>query len=90
MKYDDSICSRCGGDNLTDYPVCASCAATRHFEHRLCFCVSCKADRIQVERVAEPILRLAQNAANVVRWSNLEYAEAAKATGGVLTIRKAA
>lgn len=30
----DADCPNCGGDNLTDYPVCPSCAAVCHFTHR--------------------------------------------------------
>jgi hypothetical protein len=29
-----SDCIRCGADNLTDYPVCPSCAQVAHFPHR--------------------------------------------------------
>lgn len=27
-------CPNCGGDNLTDYPVCQACARVCHFPHR--------------------------------------------------------
>lgn len=30
----DAECPNCGGDNLTDYPVCQDCAKTCHFPHR--------------------------------------------------------
>ena len=30
----DAICLRCGADNLTDYPVCDTCATVAHFTHR--------------------------------------------------------
>ena len=30
----DAICPRCGDDNLTDYPVCDTCATVAHFTHR--------------------------------------------------------
>ena len=41
MPIDDSICPRCQGDNLTDYPVCPACAKRLHFTHRLCACDAC-------------------------------------------------
>lgn len=74
----DAICDKCGDDNLTDLPVCPSCAAVVHFEHRACVCSKCR----------KPAL--AQNAASTVRWSNETYTEAAVRAGGVLVIRKAA
>ena len=74
----DAICPRCEGDNLTDLPVCPSCAAVVHFPHRACACSKCR----------KPAL--AQNAASTVRWSNETYTEAAVRAGGVLVIRKAA
>jgi len=76
----DAICDKCGDDNLTDLPVCPSCAAVVHFEHRVCVCAECR----------ERSLRLTQNAASTVRWSNEAYTETAKRAGGVLVIRKAA
>ena len=30
----DATCPRCGEDNLTDYPVCDTCATVAHFTHR--------------------------------------------------------
>ena len=54
----DGICDRCGGDNLTDAPVCPSCAASVHFPHRVCVCAECRSEREQAERFAEPALRL--------------------------------
>lgn len=30
----DADCPNCGHDNLTDYPVCPSCAVVCHFTHR--------------------------------------------------------
>ena len=30
----DATCLRCGNDNLTDYPVCDTCATVAHFTHR--------------------------------------------------------
>ena len=30
----DAICPNCGNDNLTDYPVCDTCATVAHFTHR--------------------------------------------------------
>lgn len=44
----DAICDKCGDDNLTDLPVCPSCAAVVHFPHRVCVCAEC----------CEPALRL--------------------------------
>lgn len=54
----DTICPRCEGDNLTDLPVCPSCAAVVHFLHRVCACADCRSEREQAERFAEPVLRL--------------------------------
>ncbi len=54
----DAICDRCGSDNLTDLPVCPSCAVVVHFPHRLCFCASCIVAGEQAEQAAEPSLRL--------------------------------
>ena len=36
----DAICPRCGDDNLTDYPVCDTCATVAHFTHRAT-CLHC-------------------------------------------------
>ena len=36
-----STCPRCGDDNLTDYPVCDTCATTAHFTHRAT-CLHCE------------------------------------------------
>jgi len=38
----DADCPRCGGDNLTDYPICQDCAKICHFPHRT-ICLHCKA-----------------------------------------------
>lgn len=38
---DDAICPRCGGDNITDYPVCDTCATVAHFTHRAT-CLHCE------------------------------------------------
>lgn len=84
-----SYCDKCGGDNLTDLPVCAACG-TVHFTHRPCRCADCVAAHDQAEQADTPMLRLVQNDAVTVRWSNNRYAEAAKAAGGVLVIRKEA
>jgi len=32
---DDTICTHCGGDNMTDYPVCPHCAKRLHFDYRV-------------------------------------------------------
>lgn len=40
----DAICPRCGGDNLTDYPVCDGCATLAHFTHRE-RCIHCERKR---------------------------------------------
>ena len=37
----DATCPRCGGDNLTDYPVCDGCATVAHFTHRE-RCIHCE------------------------------------------------
>ena len=36
----DATCPRCGADNLTDYPVCDTCATVAHFTHRAT-CLHC-------------------------------------------------
>ena len=48
------------------------------------------AEMRQAEQADTPMLRLVQNDAATVRWSNGDYAEAAKAAGGVLVIRREA
>lgn len=52
MNYDDTICGRCGGDNLADYPVCRVCAVALHFPHRA-ICLHCETKRQPVLRVWE-------------------------------------
>lgn len=42
------------------------------------------------ELQTEPMLRLVQNDAAAVRWRNGDYAETAKAAGGVLVIKREA
>ena len=37
----DAICPRCGDDNLTDYPVCDTCATVAHFPYRKT-CLHCE------------------------------------------------
>lgn len=54
----DSICPECGDDNMTDLPVCPSCAVVVHFPHRFCVCAECRSQREQAERFAEPALQL--------------------------------
>ena len=85
MFFDDSICSRCGGDNLTDYPVCPLCAAQVHCPHRVCVCADCRSEREQAEQFAERSLWLTER-----KWTGAQYTETAKRAGGVLVIRKAA
>jgi predicted amidophosphoribosyltransferase len=85
-----SYCDKCGDDNLTDLPVCAACASTVHFTHRPCRCADCVAAHDQAEQADTPMLKLVQNDAATVRWSNDRYAEAAKAAGGVLVIKREA
>lgn len=63
-----------------DYPACSVHAVTMHFPHRHCICRSCEA-----ERATEPSLRLAKR-----KWTDSQYAEAAKAAGGVLVVKKEA
>ena len=48
------------------------------------------AEMRQAEQADTPMLKLVQNNAATVRWSNDRYAEAAKAAGGVLVIKKEA
>ena len=64
----DAICPRCGDDNLTDYPVCDTCATVAHFTHRAtCLhCVRKHAAAIQenemlelIERAGEIMIELA-------------------------------
>ena len=38
--FDDAKCGHCGHENLTDYPVCSTCAKVLHFPHRK-HCVHC-------------------------------------------------
>ena len=47
----DADCPRCGGDNLTDYPVCQDCAHICHFPHRAAVgkeCWHCKMKLLQM------------------------------------------
>ena len=44
-----SICPRCGEDNLTDYPVCDTCATVAHFTHRAT-CLHCERKRAAAMR----------------------------------------
>ena len=37
----DAICPACAGDNLTDYPVCDTCATVQHFPYRE-RCIHCE------------------------------------------------
>jgi len=37
----DADCPNCGGDNLTDYPVCPGCAVFLHFPERK-ICIHCE------------------------------------------------
>jgi hypothetical protein len=37
----DATCPACAGDNLTDYPVCDTCATVAHFTHRAT-CLHCE------------------------------------------------
>lgn len=38
-----STCPNCNADNLTDFPVCPTCAATCHFDARAdCRCGACR------------------------------------------------
>lgn len=37
----DAICPACAGDNLTDYPVCNTCATVQHFPYRT-KCLHCE------------------------------------------------
>lgn len=85
-----SCCDKCGGDNLTDLPVCATCASTVHFTYRPCSCVKCVAAHDQAEQADTPMLQLVQSKAATVRWSNGDYTETAKAAGGVLVIKREA
>ena len=51
----DATCPRCGADNLTDYPVCDTCATVAHFTHRE-RCIHCErkhaADRRDIQVTA--------------------------------------
>lgn len=45
----DADCPNCGGDNLTDYPVCQDCAHSCHFPYRATvgkICIHCQAKEI--------------------------------------------
>lgn len=42
-------CASCASDNLTSYPVCPTCATTRHFKHRKdCRCAPCQIERSEM------------------------------------------
>lgn len=46
----DADCPNCGGDNLTDYPVCQDCARVCHFPHRAevgKICIHCELEKEQ-------------------------------------------
>lgn len=45
----DAICPRCGDDNLTDYPVCDTCATVAHFTHRAT-CIHCERKRAAAQQ----------------------------------------
>ena len=47
----DAICPRCGDDNLTDYPVCDTCATVAHFTHRD-RCIHCERKHAAAGRLA--------------------------------------
>jgi hypothetical protein len=40
-KGDDMTCSNCGGENLTDYPVCRACAPKCHAIGRIEIGLNC-------------------------------------------------
>lgn len=48
----DNICSNCGNDNLTDYPVCPACAQRVHFTNRD-HCQHCIYERIVEQELNE-------------------------------------
>lgn len=41
-------CPNCDAENLTDYPLCPSCAAICHFDKRKCHCEGCRTGGIKV------------------------------------------
>ena len=42
-------CLNCDKTNETDYPVCATCATTCHFEYRKdCRCAPCQVERAEM------------------------------------------
>ena len=52
----DADCPNCGGDNLTDYPVCQDCAKTCHFPHRASVgkvCIHCQTSGTEKSSVSE-------------------------------------
>ena len=59
----DAICPRCGEDNLTDYPVCDTCATVAHFPHRAtCIhCVRKQAATMQQNAMLELIQQMANS-----------------------------
>jgi hypothetical protein len=67
----DATCPRCGGDNLTDYPVCDTCATVAHFTHRE-RCLHCERKHAAaIERLAmaaPEMLEFVQQVANT--WLN--------------------
>ena len=62
----DATCPRCEGDNLTDYPVCDTCATVAHFTHRD-RCLHCERKHAATIQENE-ILEFVQQVANT--WLN--------------------
>lgn len=54
--FDDTKCGHCGHENLTDYPVCSTCAKVLHFPYQK-RCIHC-------HTVHAPTLRLFQEWVN--------------------------
>lgn len=45
----ETNCPTCPNENLTDFPVCPTCATTRHFEYRNdCRCAPCQVERAEM------------------------------------------
>jgi len=82
---DDAICPRCGGDNLTDYPVCDTCATVAHFPYRT-RCLHCErkhAAAMQENQMLELIQALADTWTNDCQFIPCDT-EAAYAIGSKL------
>lgn len=56
--HSDAICDRCGGDNLTDYPVCMRCAPEVHVGGRVALGSDCIHCDLRVRRQLDALEKL--------------------------------